>query len=408
MAQPRKAVAEKPDARNSAGKQAKAAARAEATSPAAKGSSSWLSATVTLIILFCLIGAIPTALGGEAFGYWRLPTTGFQLAAPPWSLSYDAPLATPKDMIANATLRIGATPGAATTFATLEPGFPAQVTRYATRAGVRWAQVRWTGPTKAAGGSGWTLASGLIAATGASNARPIGDLGALSPSFGKVAGTLGAHFAASLYFPSAGASYHTAALDQAEPLGGQIVPLLLTVLYAKGIVAAQPNATKGPPPIARDLASGDAQALTFDYELVGDAQGLDAYFTQQHITGFQFAARQPTQANGTARALALFYAALANGALVNQHDHDEIISLLAAANTSGATAIAPQSVIGSGTLLVTTGAADGGVVSIATGMLTPASGPPVVVVTVAHGATNADAQKALQTYFGDLISILQG
>jgi hypothetical protein len=223
-----------------------------------------------------------------------------------------------------------------------------------------------------------------------------------------VTSTLGASFATALYFPGAGASYHSATLDRAEPLGGQIIPLVLTALYAKGIVAAQPNATKGPPPIAHDLVSGNAQALTFDYELVGGSQGLADFFTQQHITGFQFTAHQPTQASGTARALSLFYAALANGTLVSQHDRGEIISLLAGAYTGGATAIAPQAVIGSGALVVTTDSVAGGVVSIASGILTPASGPSVVVVAIAHGATNVDTQKIMQTYFGGLISIMQG
>ncbi len=411
MAQPRKAVAEKPGAGGSARPKANPPASAKAAPAAAQSSAQWLRVTLTIFALFCLIGAIPTALGGEAFGYWRLPITGVQLAAPPWSLSYDAPLATPKAMIANATLRIVSAPGGATAYALLEPGFPAQVTRYATRAGVRWAQIRWSGPTRAAGGSGWTLASGLIAANGAnsaSQARPIGDMGALSPTFGRVTSTLGASFASALYFPSTGATYHTTSPDQAAPLNGQIVPLVLTALYATGKVAAQPNATAGPPAIVRDLASGNAQALTFDYQLVGDAQGLSDFFAQYHITGFQFTAHQPTQASGTARALGLFYMALEDGALVNQHDRDQIVSLLAGAYTSGATAIAPQSVIGSGALVVTTDSAGGGVVSIASGILTPASGPAVVVVAIAHGATNADAQKIVQTYFGDLISIMQG
>jgi hypothetical protein len=285
------------------------------------------------------------------------------------------------------------------------------VTRYATRSGARWAQVRWDGPTHAAGGSGWTLASGLIAASGASQpgqARDIGDLGALSPALGQTATALGTGFVSALYFPKAQASYHSANIDQAGPLGAQIVPLLLAALYAKGIVAAQPNATSGPPQIARDLAAGNGQALTFDYALVGDAQGMDTFLTAHNVTGFQFAARAPLQTQGTARGLSLFYTALANGALVNPHDNAEIISLLASANTSGATAVAPQSIIGAGALIVTTSPGDGGVVTIASGILTPASGPSVVVVAIAHGATAAATQKTLQTYFGRLIAIMQG
>jgi hypothetical protein len=311
-------------------------------------------------------------------------------------------------MLANATLHVVTAPGGATVIATLEPGFSAQVTRYATRAGARWAQISWGGPTHAAGGSGWTLASGLIAASGASQARDIGDLGALSPAFDQTVSALGPGFSSALYFPSAQASYHTANVDQIEPVGAQVVPLALAALYAKGIVAAQPNATSGPPQVARDLAAGNAQALTFDYELVGDAQGMDTFLTSHHVPGFQFVTHAPLQTKGTARSLSLFYTALANGALVSPHDSAEIIALLAGANTSGATAIAPQSIIGSGALVVTTNLADGGVVTIAAGVLTPSSGPSVVVVAIARGATAAATQKSLQSYFGRLIAIIQG
>ncbi len=401
MAQPRKVVA----ARAGAPRQA-----APAVAGARAKSANGLSAALTIFALFCVVGAIPAALGGEAFGYWQLPTMGLQLAAPPWSLSYDAPLAQPAPMFANATLHVVATPGGATTIATLEPGFVAQVTRYATRAGVRWAQIRWAGPTHAAGGVGWTPASGLASwsAAQAAQARNIGDMGALSPAFGQAIGALGPGLASALYFPKAQASYHTANIDQAEPLGAQVIPLVLAALYGKGIVAAQPNASNGPPPIAQDLATGNAQALTFDYALVGDAQGMDAYLTQQHITGFQFTAHAPLQAKGTARSLSLFYTALAGNALFDAHDSAEIIGLLANANNGAATAIAPQTVIGSGALVTTTTNADGGSVAIAAGVLTPGAGPAVVVVAIAHGATAAATQRMLQTYFGRLIALDQG
>jgi len=407
MAQPRKLATANAGTRSQAADRAASQATPARTAP----KTSSLRTTLAIFALFCIVGAIPAALGGETFGYWRLPITSAQLASPPWSLSYDTPLATSTPMLANATLRVVTTPGGSSVIATLEPGFAAQVNRYATQAGVRWAQIRWAGPTHAAGGSGWTQASGLVAASGASQssqARDIGDLGALSPTFGQAIGALGPDFASALYFPAAGASYHTAAIDQPEALGAQITPLLLTVLYAKGIVAAQPNAGSGPPPIARDLVAGNAQALTFDYALVGGAAGMDSFLTQRHITGFQFAAQQPLQAKGTARGLSLFYSALASGQLVNAHDQAELTALLASANTGAVTAVTPQTIIGAGALVVTTASSAGGAVTIAAGALTPASGPSVVVVAIAHGATPAATQKALQTFFGGLIPIIQG
>ena len=406
MAQPRKLATANAGARSQAAGQVAPARTAPKTSS--------LRTTLAIVALFCIVGAIPTALGGETFGYWRLPITNAQLASAPWSLNYDTPLATPTPMLANATLRVVTTPGGSSVIATLEPGFATQVSRYAMRAGVRWAQIHWAGPTHAAGGSGWTLASGLVAANGtsgtsqSSQARDIGDLGALSPTFGQAIGALGPGFASTLYFPAAGASYHTATVDQPEALGAQITPLLLTMLYANGIVAAQPNASKGPPQIARDLVAGNAQALTFDYALVGGAAGMDSFLTQRHNTGFQFAAQQPLQAKGTVRSLSLFYSALASGQLVNAHDQAEITTLLASANSAAAAAVAPQSIIGAGALIVTTASGAGGTVAIAAGTLTPASGPSVVVVALAHGATPAATQKALQTFFGGLIPIIQG
>jgi len=361
--------------------------------------------------LFCMVGAIPAALGGEAFGFWRLPTTTYQLAAPPWArgaLSYDAPLAAPSAAYANATLHIVTAPGAATLVATLEPGFALRVTRYATDAGARWAQVTWGGPTPAAGGSGWTLAKGLLAGSPGAQARDIGDLGALSPAFGQAVSALGPGFASALYFPGAQASYHTASIDQAQPLGAQVIPLVLMALYANGVAASQPTPTNGAPQIARDLALGNPQALAFDYRLVGDAQGMDSLLTQRHITGFQFATQAPTQTTGTVRGLSLFYTALSGGALVSPTDSATIIALLASADATAATAVAPQSVLGSGALDVTTSGPTGGVVMIAAGVLSPAGGPSVVVVAVAHGATAAAAQTSMQTYFGRLIAVMRG
>ncbi|HEX8730190.1 MAG TPA: hypothetical protein VF739_16280 [Ktedonobacterales bacterium] len=415
MAQPRKAATPPAAAHSNAGKAAGGAPRAAApavrTPAPPSGGGNALRTTLTVFALFLLVGVIPTALAGEAFGLWRLPSAGGQLITPPWSLSYDSSLAKPAPMLANASLHVVTTPGGSQFVATLQPGFAVQVTRYATDAGARWAQITWGGPTHAAGGSGWTLASGLIAASGASQsgqARDIGDLGALSPAFGGSIGALGSGFHAALYFPAAGASYTSAGVDQPESLGSQIIPVLLTVLYAKGIVAAQPNASSGPPTIARDLVAGNPQALTFDYALVGDAAGLDAFMTQHQLAGFQFVAHQPAQATGTPRALSLFYAALSSGALTNAHDQGEILALLASANTTTASAVTQPTFIGSGALVVTTATGTGGVVAIAAGILQPANAPAMVVVAIAHGDTSAATQQALQTFFQKLSPIAQG
>ena len=406
MAQPRKA------ATPPAAPAAKTPAKAPPASPASGANA--LRTTLTVFALFLLVGVIPSALAGETFGLWRLPSIAGQLTTPPWSLSYDASLPRPAPMLANATVQVVMTPGGSQHVATLQPGFAVQVTRYATNAGARWAQITWGGPTHTAGGSGWTLASGLIAASGASQsgqARDIGDLGALSPAFGQAIAALRPGVSAALYFPSAGASYASASIDQPVSLGSQIIPVLLTALYSKGIIAAQPNASSGPPTIAKDLVAGNAQALTFDYELVGDSAGLGAFMTQHQLAGFQFVAHQPAQATATARALSLFYTALATGALTNPHDQGEILALLASANATGASAVTQPTLIGSGALVVTdahASATTSGVVSIAAGILQPANAPAVVVVAIAQGANSVPVQQAIQTFFQKLGPIAQG
>lgn len=377
-----------------------------AASSSRSGSSGTLRATIAIFALFCILGAVPTALGGEAFGVWRLPSSGVSIDSLPWTMSYDAPLANAMPMVANTTLHVAPTPGGAPNEATLEPGFAVKVTRYATVAGQRWAQITWGGPTRAAGGSGWTVAAGLIAVSGATQARDIGDLGALAPAFGHATSGFAAGFASALYFPSTGASYHTADIEQAQPLGAQAIPLVLAALYAKGIVASQPNATSGPPPIAHDLANGNPQALTFDFALVGNASGMDGFLTGRQIQGFRWIANNPLQSQGTARSLSLFYAALMDGSLVNAHDQAEMLSLLAGAN-SGQT-VAPQSVVGTGALVVTSDATAGSATMTVAGVLAPANGAQAVVVAIFHGATAAATQQEAQTYFSKLIPLVRG
>ncbi|HEX8982022.1 MAG TPA: hypothetical protein VF792_04585 [Ktedonobacterales bacterium] len=371
-----------------------------------RSGSGAMRATITIFALFCILGAVPTALGGEAFGVWRLPSSGVSIDSLPWTMSYDAPLAKTTPMVANTTLHVATTPGGATNEATLEPGFAVKVSRYATVAGVRWSQITWGGPTRASGGTGWTLAAGLIAISGATQARDIGDLGALSPSFGQATSAFAPGFTSALYFPSTGASYHTSDIEQEQPLGSQAIPLVLAALYAKGIVASQPNAASGPPPIAHDLVNGNPQALTFDYALVGNASGMTGFLSGHHIQGFQWVADKPLESQGSVRSLSLFYAALLDGSLVNAHDQAEMLSLLAGANSSET--VAPQSIVGTGVLVVTSDTSAGSVMMTVAGVLSPANGAQAVVVASFHGATAAAAQQEAQTYFSKLIPIVHG
>ena len=385
----------------------KPAAKPVAKAPAAKGPVSpppggALRAAIWIVALAVVTGAVPLALGAQAFGYWRIPLTAPSFL--PGSIVYDAPLAKPQSLVANATVQVTQYTGGGAVVATLQPGFPVQVTRYATVSGERWAQIQWTGPTKASGGTGWAKAA-LLHTPGASGARPIGDLAAYSPAVARAASAAGSTFAATVYFPASGYAYRTANSAQAITLGQQVVPVILVGIYANGIVAHQPNPSGGPPAIAHDLAYGNAEALIFDYNLVGGSKGLGGLLDAYHIPGFQLAS-SPAASTATVEGLGLFYSALTGSTMVSASDQGQIFQLLAGANPASAT-YATASQIGSGALVVTTSQAFQGYTTIVAGQLQPANGPTVVVTAaVSNQPTAAKAQSALVAFFKPFISSL--
>src|SRR5579859_4846423 len=351
-----------------------------------------------ILLLALVTGAIPLALAGQALGYWRLPLTMPALPFLPGAMIYDAPLATAQPMVTNATVHVVSAPGSSASIATLEPGFPVQVMRYATAGGVRWAQIRWAGPTKAAGGSGWALAAQLQT-PGVSDTKPIGDLGALSSAVARGASAAGSGFATTLYFPKSDSTYRTASATQTITLGQQIIPIILVADYGLGLASQQPSS------IPQGLVSGDSGALTYEYTMLGGAKGMSAYLARYHITGFQFAT-DPLQSTATVQSLGLFYSALTQAPLASPDDQRQIFGLLVGAN-SLATAYASDSQIGSGALIVTTTKTTKGYTTIVAGQLQPTSGPTVVIVAVsANQPTAAKAQAALQAFFKPLITTL--
>ncbi|MDE3228737.1 MAG: hypothetical protein KGO05_02555, partial [Chloroflexota bacterium] len=72
MAQPRKAAAARPGAKGTAKGRAKGSpprtAQAGAKTATPTSGPNGLTVTLALLILFCLVGVLPTALGGEALG----------------------------------------------------------------------------------------------------------------------------------------------------------------------------------------------------------------------------------------------------------------------------------------------------------------------------------------------------
>lgn len=378
---------------------------------AQSASSPWWRTALIIFTLFAVMGVVPLALGGETLGYWRLPAAGPNFTALFGSTRYDAPLTHTTPVVTNATLQIRQRPGAGAVIATLEPGYGANLTQYATLGDVRWAKITWGGPTTRAGGSGWTLASGLIGGQQAASAREIGDLGALSPGLGQEAAALGPRLSAEVYFPASGATYRSAASAALQPLGKQIAPIVLTAYYAKGLNAAQPAPSAGPSQAASDLAAGNEQALLFNYRLVGDAAGLTDYLTQAHVLSpaapdFHFVAQQPDQAQGSTQGLALFYISLLQGSLVNSGDQAQISGLLAQANNAQALALTPTGALGSGPLIVTSMPAGGGALITAAGALTSASATQVIVVASVQADSAPTAQKDLRGFFDQLTAVL--
>lgn len=351
-----------------------------------------------ILLLAVITGAAPMALAGQVFGYWRVSLTPPALYFTPGGVVYDAPLAKARPMVADATIHVVSAPGGSAVVATLQPGFPVQVTRYATAGGARWTQMRWEGPTKAAGGAGWALAAQLrTPVTG--GAKPIGDLGAFSPAVARDVSAAGSGFAVSLYFPASGYMYRTASAGPTLILGQQVIPIVLAADYGLGLATHQPSS------INKDLVSGNPEALTFVYHAVGGASGMSAFLARYHLTGFKFAA-DPTKSTGSTRDLGLFYMALTTWPIVGPDDQRQIFNLLAGASKD-ATTYAPASQIGSGALVVTTEQTAKGYVTLVTGQLQPASGPTVAVAAVSsEQPTAAKSQAELQAFFKLFIAAL--
>lgn len=380
---------------------AKPAAKvAPAAAPVIKHASappvSSLRVTTLILLLAVVTGALPVAFAGQALGYWTLPLTA--PALPFLAPSYDPPLAKPQAMVVNTTATIVSAPGSSATLATLEPGFPVSVTQYASQVGVRWAKVHWDGPTKTAGGSGWTQADHLQS-PGPRAAKPIGDLSALSPAVGRAASQAGSGFAASLFFPDSGYAYYSASASQTVTLGQQIIPIALVVDYGEGLASRQPSS------INQDLVSGNPEALSFVYHAAGAESGMANYMANYHISGFRFAT-DPTQSTATVQALGQFYTALTQAPLVGPDDLRQIFSLLAGASSNTAPYVS-ASQIGTGALTITTAKTSAGYTTMITGHLQPASGPALVLVAVsANQSTAAASQSALKSFLKALFATL--
>ncbi|HEX9037732.1 MAG TPA: hypothetical protein VF808_12175 [Ktedonobacterales bacterium] len=372
------------------------AARPAVTSVRLSGPGDSMRTTLWLLVLALITGAIPIALAGQTFGYWRIP-----LSAPAIFSSapvYDAPLAKPQSMVVNATAQVETVPGSGVTVAVLQPGFPVTVTRYATQGSQRWALIRWAGPVKTAGGSGWTPTAQLTA-PGGHTTKPIGDLAAFSPAIWRAANAAGDGFAATLYFPASGYAYHSANQSQTVTLGQQMIPIALVADYGEGLAAHQPSS------IPQDVASGNSQALLFLYAQLGGAKGMSAYVAHYQMSGFHFAV-DPTQSTATIQGLSQFYTALSQAPLIGPDDQRQVFSLLTGGSID-ARAYASASQIGSGALTATTTQNDKGYTTIVAGQLQPTNGPAVIIVAVsADQPSSASSRTALQDFYKSLFATL--
>jgi hypothetical protein len=313
-------------------------------------------------------------------------------------VSYDQPLAKPQAMVTSATIHVLASLGGGATVATLEPGFPVQVTQYATDGGARWAHIRWQGPTKMAGGAGWALASQLKA-PGARGTSPVGDLAALSPGVAASASAAGPGFAAWIGFPDSGYTYRDASSAQVVTLGQQIIPVVLVADFGLSLAAQQPST------MPQNLANRDPGALTFIFLSINKNTPLGSYLTSNHVTGFHIAS-DPTTSTVSIQDLGAFYAALTEAPLLNTNDQRQVFALLVGGNPD-ATTYASASMIGAGALMVTTIQTAKGFTTIVAGQLRPSGSPAVAVSAISSDQpTAAKSQAALQGFFKSLLATI--
>ena len=367
--------------------------------------SAW-TASLLMLLAFCLTGIIPLGIVARATDHLSLtlptsfaPFAGLTSAPTPT----DAPdLALPRDSWTTRAVDVLPRAGQGTALATLAPGFPVRLLQHQRVGATLWSRIEWTGPVKGTGGAGWAPDSAFIAygQTGAI----LGDLGALAPSLRQAVAPEGKRFSAAVYIPSQNRLYNEGSLDGVFALGTGFRPMLLSALFTGAETDNKPvNVTDELP-----LSRGDDTAATRIYQQLGGATGLSVYLTSHSITGFQPAPLW-TACQATPRAAIDFYTQLA-GDLLEAKDRAALMSILALADTPSTSQLAVSWVGAAGNLLVVGVAPTGNTFTVSVaGILNPPQGPPLIVAAVATSQpSTAAALQVMKSFYAPLTTLFGG
>lgn len=374
------------------------------TPPLAVAHRRWRAA-VLILCVFIVLGAAPAVLAGDALGVWHVGGFGSIYPAPPPTVTPAPDLALPRQAWIATEIHVLSLPGG-TSIAVLEPGFPVTLTAHQRHSGTVWSHVQWGGPSTHAGGAGWVPDTALVAYD--SGARPLGDLGALSPALGSAISDYQHSFTAALYFPDSGQLYRANA-DQSITLGDAFRPILLVASFAAAESQHKTAPATSASSLAGQVAAGSPVAAATLYEQLGDAPGVTRFLTSAGISGIQPVPLVWAAARGTSNALLQFYTLLATGGLLNGADRGAVLSLLAHSNAQAASTLLGGEAPGGSMLIVASndGGGAGGASLIASGIVTPGSGPRYVIVATIAGQTDqAAAQRVLATFFQRLGAVL--
>ena len=356
-----------------------------------------------LLVTFCLVGIVPLALTHQ-----MLPTWHADLPPIPALVLSQSPTATPDRSLPHAawtiaTTRVQAHPGAGqVSIASFEAGFPVTVLSYQQSGATDWAHIRWHGPTNSSGGSGWVVDNALVAFE--SDARPIGDLGALSPALGQAMAHYRDSLSAAIYFPESGQMYR---VNQDTPfaMGDGFRSVVLLAWLAKSESLSNPPVAI--PLKAQVIAAGDQQVLPQVYSQAGSAPGISTYLTDLGVSSIQPGADW-LSAQATATAMVQFYLALEKNPGLNSFDHTLALTQLASAPTSPSTADISAAVNVNATSVLVSGMAHSanGWTLNAAGIVTPHNGPRYIVATAIRGQPSQDAAATVLVVFFHQIATL--
>jgi hypothetical protein len=362
-----------------------------------------LRTLVLLVLAVTLLGVTPAALAGAFFGLWRLPF--LPAASHPTAVATTAPdLALPRPAWVAIRVAVLDAPAGRTQVAALEPGFPVTLIEDRQAGGALWTHIRWTGPTKAAGGTGWAPAA-AFSSFGAGTAS-IGDLAAFSPALAHALAPDGPHVAAALYFPDSGFLYHANA-DQPFALGDGFRAALLVATLAH----AEATHTAAPPLYTLALiAMADPTTDAAAYKQLGDADGISSYLAGIGVAGVQPSPGDWTGAQAPVTSVLAFYDALFSGHALNDGDRSLAYFFLERSDTALVAAIGGAKPLGgAGPLIAAVKQQQSGWTVSAVGIAAPTSGLRYLVVAVARDLPTQDAaQSMLASFFQQLAPLVAG